>query len=61
MIEGGLRKYQRPLQELEIGVCGGEEDTILASLTTICSGSLKSPHLHIPICVNQMGISNSVI
>ena len=61
MIEGGLRKNQKPLLEHEIAVCGGEEDTILASLTTICSGSLKSLRLHIPICVRQMGISNAVI
>ena len=60
MIEEGLRKYQKPLQ-LEIAVCGGEEDTILTSLTTICSGSLKSLRLHIPICVSQVGISNAVI
>ena len=33
MIEEGLRKYQKPLQELEIAVCGGEEARILASLT----------------------------
>ena len=61
MIEEGLRKNQKPLQELEIAVCGGEEDRILASLTTICSGSLESLCLHIPICASQMGISNAVI
>ena len=61
MIEEVLRKNQEPLQELEIAICGGEEDRILASLTTVCSGSLKSLHLHIPICVSQMSISNAVI
>ena len=63
MIEEGLRKNQKPLQELEIAVCRGEEDRILASLTTICSGSLKSLHLHIPICVSKwvsaMRLSNN--
>ena len=61
MIEGGLRKNQKPLQEHEIAICGGEEDTILVSLTTICSGNLKSLRRHIPICVSHMGISNVVI
>ena len=61
MIERGLRKNQKPLQEHEIAVCGGEEDTILASLTTRCSGSLKSLRFHIPICISQMGISNAAI
>ena len=61
MIEGGLRKNQKLLQEHGNAVCGAEEDRILASLTTICSGSLKPLRLHIPICVSQMGISNAVI
>ena len=61
MVEGGLRKNQKPLQELEIAVCGGEEVRILASLTTTCSGSLESLRLHIPICVIHMHISNAVI
>ena len=61
MIEEGLIKNQKPLQALEIAVCRGEEDRILASLTTVCSGSLKSLRLHIPICVSQMSVSNVVI
>jgi hypothetical protein len=60
IIEDGLRKNQKPLHELEIAICGQEEDRILASLASVCSASLKSLHVHIPISVSQMGIDNMV-